>query len=125
MPGFIPRFSEGSLNGFYERAWVLINTSAREGLPYTFIESCAWHCALLSCLDPDGFTSRFGYHVRTDEQSEFERGMQWLLEGDRWRSLGQAGGEFVAGTFSEEASLSRHLEKYNRLLSADAASSRR
>jgi glycosyltransferase involved in cell wall biosynthesis len=118
MPGFIPRFGEGGLTRLYEQAWVLVNTSAREGLPYTFIEACAWDCAVLSCLDPDGFASRFGYHVADESQAGFESGMRWLLEDDRWRELGRRGGEYVRSVFSEKSSIDAHLGRYEALLSA-------
>lgn len=116
MPGYISRFGEDSLNRLYERAWILVNTSAREGLPYTFIEATAWGCALLSPLDPDGFTSRFGYHVADDSQQGLEKGLCWLLEADRWAERGLAGSAFVTTRFSAEASLSQHQALYRRIL---------
>lgn len=115
MPGFLPRFGDDGLAGLYEQAWMLVNTSAREGLPYTFIEAASWDCAILSTLDPEGFASRFGYHAADDSQEMLEAGMRELLAG-AWRDRGAAGGDFVRATWSEDESVRRHLEIYDRLL---------
>ena len=44
-----------------EKSWILVNTSVSEGLPVSFLEAAAHHCAILSPNDPDGFTRNFGY----------------------------------------------------------------
>lgn len=113
LPGFLQRFGKGNLFDYYERAWILVNTSAREGLPYSFIEAAAWQCAILSCLNPQQFASRFGRHVTDDD---FDTGLQWLLEDNRWRSLGEQAAHHVADIWSEEASIQQHVERYERLL---------
>jgi len=119
MPGFVPRFGDGGLAELYEQAWMLVNTSAREGLPYTFIEAASWECAILSTLDPEGFASRFGYHAADDSQEELEKGMELLLQG-QWRDRGQAAGEFVRATWSEDESVRRHLAVYERITKSRA-----
>jgi glycosyltransferase involved in cell wall biosynthesis len=117
MPGFVSRFEKDNLYDLYAKAWILVNTSAREGLPYTFVEGAGWGCAILSCLNPDGFAERFGRHVADDD---FVGGLRWLLEHDRWRLLGGAGARHVQDVFSEEASLRAHLEHYRLLLDGQA-----
>jgi glycosyltransferase involved in cell wall biosynthesis len=114
MPGFLPRFGDESLSGLYERAWVLVNTSAREGLPYTFLEAASWDCAILSTLDPEGFSSRFGHHAADDTMESLEHGLRELLAG-AWRERGQAAGAFVRSTWSEDESVRRHLAIYEGL----------
>jgi glycosyltransferase involved in cell wall biosynthesis len=118
LPGFLSRFGDGGLYQLYERAWILVNTSAREGLPYTFVEGAGWGCAILSCLNPDGFAERFGRHVEGDD---FASGLSWLLAEDRWRVLGLAGARHVHATFSEENSIQQHLRWYQALLARKAA----
>ncbi|MCC5829493.1 MAG: glycosyltransferase family 4 protein [Phycisphaeraceae bacterium] len=112
MPGFVPRFGPENLNSIYARAWILVNTSAREGLPYTFIEAGAWGCSILSSLDPDHFARDFGYYVEDDD---FAKGLAWLLESDRWRARGRKAMEFVRANFSEERSLDAHMKAYVEL----------
>jgi hypothetical protein len=43
-------------------------------------------------VNPDGLTERFGYWAGKDD---FTEGLRWLLEGDRWRRLGEEGYEYV------------------------------
>lgn len=118
MPGEASPFvtaPEGAspLAHWYEQAWVLVNTSAREGLPYTFLEAAAHGVALLSAHDPDGFTSRFGQLVAGDD---YETGLAALLAGDGWRVRGRRGIPWIAERFGVERSADLHLELYARLL---------
>jgi glycosyltransferase involved in cell wall biosynthesis len=113
MPGFVPRFGPGGINRYYEQAWILVNTSAREGLPSSFIEAAAWGTAILSGLDPEEFASRFGEYVR---DRDFASGLETLLAGERWRVLGQEAARYVAAHWSEETSVRRHLNLYRSLL---------
>jgi hypothetical protein len=113
MPGYVSRFADPGVFDYYGDAWVLVNTSAREGLPYTFIEAGGWGCSILSCLDPDRFSSRFGYFVQDDD---FDSGLRFLLENDRWRERGQAAAAFVADHFGETISIDEHLRRYRDLL---------
>ena len=110
-----------SLAEWYGPAWVLVNTSAREALPYTFLEALAHDAALLSSLDPDGVTRRFGEVVEGDR---YEEGLGRLLAGDAWRERGRRGGAWVREVFSEERSARLHLELYERLLAAGPAGGR-
>ena len=111
-PGFLSLFDTPQLATYYEAAWVLVNTSVREGLPYTFLEAAAHGCAVLSGLDPDGFVGRFGVVAGEDGLAS---GLRSLLEADRWREKGALGREYVAETFAEERSLDRHLQIYEEV----------
>ncbi len=113
MPGYVPRFGANNVSSYYEKAWVLVNTSAREGLPYTFMEAGAYGVALLSALDPEEFASRFGYYTENDD---FEEGLKYLLADDRWRTRGRAAAEFIAKSWNEENCVNEHLRIYDRLL---------
>lgn len=113
MPGFVPRFGRHTVSDYYEKAWILINTSAREGLPYTFMEAAAFGVAILSALDPEQFASRFGYYASKDD---FEKGLNELLSNGLWRRRGEAGAQFVADTWNEDNCLDEHLRIYEELL---------
>jgi glycosyltransferase involved in cell wall biosynthesis len=115
--GFIDQFESHRLSGILGESWILVNTSAREGLPNAFLEACAHRCAILSAVDPDGFTSRFGVHV---PDRDFCRGLRQLLEGDRWRGLGEAGYAYVARTNDAAAATAQHLDAYRSLLRGNA-----
>lgn len=116
---FIDQASDRRFFSNLSRAWILINTAAREGLPLTFIEAAANGCAILSACNPDGYASNFGYHV-TD--GDFARGLDVLLAGDTWRMAGErarahAEREHVSGSAMEhqmslyEAALARSAER--------------
>jgi hypothetical protein len=64
------------------KSWILVNTAAREGLPNAFIEAAAHQCAILSAVDPDGFSSQFGHLVLNDD---FAAGLRALLQDDLWK----------------------------------------
>ena len=113
LPGATSRFSGPALASWYERSWVLVNTSAREALPYTFLEALAYGTAVLAPCDPDRVASRFGAVVEGDR---FEPALESLLRDGAWRERGREGARWVRGTFSDEESVRRHLDVYEEVL---------
>jgi glycosyltransferase involved in cell wall biosynthesis len=73
----------------------------------------AHRCALLSRVNPDNVTARFGYHVEDDD---FAGGLADLLEGDAWREKGEAGYHYVRNLFELGNVMEKHLEAYRDLL---------
>lgn len=114
LRGFVDQFSENGVSDLLGKSWVLVNTSARESLPTTFIEAAAHGCAILSEIDPDKFASDFGHHI-TD--GDYEGGLQILLRDSNWQNMGDAGMEHVRSTFSLEISLQKHIDIYRSLIS--------
>jgi len=113
LPGFINQFESEKISEILDRSWIQVNTAAREGLPNSFIEGCARKCAILSSVDPDGFSSRFGKHVLSNK---FHENLAELLTGDLWKELGEKGYDFVKQTFSLEAAIQEHIDLYQTLL---------
>lgn len=113
MLGFIDQFNTDRLMRLFEESWILVNPAAREGLPNAYIEAAAHGCAILSAVDPDGFTSRFGYHVTDDD---FAQGLTALLRDDRWRALGEQGRHYVSEVFATDRAIDRHLAVYEQVL---------
>jgi len=111
----IDQFESDELQAIFSRSWILLNTSAREGMPVTFLEACASRCAILSSVNPDGFTSRFGYVAQNDD---FSKGLYHLLENNHWRNLGKKGFLHIQETFSVESALRKHVKIYKELLSS-------
>jgi len=89
IKGFV---SEEEKRKILDKCWIMILPSIREGLPIAMLEGLAHKCALLSSVNPDGLTERFGYWAKKDD---FEEGLKWLLENDRWRRLGEEGYKYV------------------------------
>lgn len=114
MTGFLDQFDGRRHDEILSRSWILINTSAREGLPVSFVEAAAHHCAILSSVNPDDFASRFGYFA---ERDDFANGLRFLLENDRWRTLGEQAFQHVRGIFATPRAIEKHLEIYRELLS--------
>lgn len=113
MTGFLQQFEAPALEKLLERSWVLVNTSAREGLPTSMIEALAHRCALLAQVDVAGVVALFGYHA---SDGNLVAGLEWLLEGGRWKNLGERGFERVRQHFSCDEVLKRHLVVYDELM---------
>ncbi len=113
MLGYVDKFQSNQLEEIYARSWILVNTSAREGLPMTFIEAAGQGCAILSTVNPDNFASHFGYFVPSVEM--LSEGMQTLLHNDLWKVRGKAAFEYVSSTYKEDDAARIHMEVYNRL----------
>ena len=90
-----------------------MNTATREALPNSLLEAASHECAILSHVDPDGFARNFGYHAANDD---FERGLAWLLEHNRWRERGKAAGAYVHHVFEMDRALDLHEAAYRHLL---------
>jgi glycosyltransferase involved in cell wall biosynthesis len=114
MLGFIDQFRSHDLSRLLEKSWILVNTAAREGLPNAFIEAAAHGCAILSAVDPDGFSSQFGHLVSDDN---FDAGLRSLLKDNLWQKFAAAGYEYVKQVFSIEKAIDQHLAVYERLIS--------
>jgi glycosyltransferase involved in cell wall biosynthesis len=113
LPGYVDQFGSDAVSRALSESWVLVNTSAREGLPNAFLEAAAHGCAILSEVDPDGFASRFGERV-TD--GDFAAGLERLLSQDRWRLGGERAREHILSRFELNRAVQRHLELYTDLL---------
>jgi glycosyltransferase involved in cell wall biosynthesis len=110
---FLKCLSGEKLSRTYSSSWVLINTAVREGLPLAFIEAASNGCAILSKVNPDDFTSKFGYCCKDDN---FEKGLQKLIKGNVWRKKGKKAHNYVKSAYEEEKSLKKHIDIYNQIL---------
>src|SRR5690606_41978723 len=97
------------------RGRLLTSASEQGGLPPSMLEAAAQRAAFLSAVDPDGFDSKLGWHVRTDD---FESGLRYLLEDDRWRERGLDAWRHVAATFETARAVEKHIEAYCEALDA-------
>lgn len=115
MRGFVDQFATTELSDILGRAWVIVNTSAREGLPNSMLEAAAHRCAILSAVNPDEFASLFGWHAA---DGDFAAGLRHLVDQGHWRDRGLAGWRYVAETFETSKSIDSHLEVYRKLVAA-------
>jgi len=113
MTGFINQFETDELSKILETSWILVNTATREGLPNAFLEALAHKCAILSSLNPENVTERFGYFVKNDD---FKEGLIKLLDNDNWRIKGEQGQEYVKENYELSSSIKQHIEIYQNIL---------
>jgi glycosyltransferase involved in cell wall biosynthesis len=110
---FIDQFNDNRFSELISNAWILVNTSLREGLPNSFLEGTAHQCAILSAVDPDNFASRFGCHVENDN---FRGGLEQLLHNNNWKEKGIEGQNYIKQLYSTPIALATHLHLYEQLL---------
>ncbi len=113
MFDFIDQFNDSRFSEILSSAWILVNSSAREGLPNSFLEAAAHQCAILSEVDPDGFASNYGYQVK---DGDFGKGLKYLLSDNIWHDKGLRGQEFIKQAYWSPISIQTHIDIYNRLL---------
>ncbi|MBC2714836.1 MAG: glycosyltransferase family 4 protein [Desulfobacteraceae bacterium] len=113
MPGFIDQFTTTTLFEILEKSWIVVNTSTREGLPTSFLEALAHKCALLSAVNPERLSERYGYHVH---DGNFDRGLSLLLQNGQWRVKGEEGYQYVKEHYELENTIAAHIATYNALL---------
>lgn len=113
MPGFLDQFSTNALSELLSKSWILVNTSTREGLPNAFLEALAHECALLSIVNPENLTQRFG-HVIKDR--DFGNGLKYLIENSRWKDKGKAGYAYIKRHYELHKAIDMHIAIYEKLL---------
>lgn len=110
LPGVVEGAEKDRL---LRQAWILCNTSLREGLPRSFQEALAYGCALVAGVDPDRVVSRFGAIAR---DRDFAAALRSLLEGDRWRARGAEGHDYLRETHAPERALDTHESLYREVV---------
>lgn len=115
MTGFIDIFRSQKLDEILEKSWILVNPAAREGLPAAFLEAASCKCAILSSVNPDEFSTKFGYYVQDDD---FASGLKYLLDKDRWRQKGESAYRYVKSTYEVNRVIDQHLAIYEQILAS-------
>lgn len=113
LPGWVDANKRSEI---LDRSWMLINTSVKECLPVTYLEACAHRCAILSHRNIDDFPRRFGHWVEKGRIEDFAEGLEYLLEHNRWRELGDRGYEHVRQTYEYEKVIDQHIRVYKTVL---------
>ena len=115
IPGWL---NEEDRAAILDRAWILANTSTREGLPATYLEAGARQCAILSHCNPDEFASNFGFWAKKGDLEDFAAGLKFLLENNRWTPLGRKAHDYVKNTNDYNNVMDQHIRVYRQLLGA-------
>ncbi len=96
------------------RAWILLNTSVREGLPVTFLEAMSQKTCIVSDVDPDNYTSNFGVAV---ENGDYVGAIKKAIENNLYKDKGQKGYEHALAVHEIGKVMKRHVELYEEIIS--------
>lgn len=113
LPGWVESDEKSDI---LSKSWILINTSIKECLPVSYLEASAHKCAILSHRNADDFASNFGYWAKTGDIDDFARGLEFLLNRDRWRETGERGYVYMKNTYEFSKVIDQHIKVYNELL---------
>jgi len=113
MVGLLDQFNSDEFSKTLEKSWILINTSAREGLPASFVEALSYKCAILSSVNPDNFASDFGYFV---QDNNFDIGLARLLENALWKDKAAKGYEYFMKEYEFNQVIDKHINEYRKIL---------
>ena len=116
VTGFLSVFDE-KLWDHYDRAWALVNTSAREGLPLTFFEALSRGCLIASFVDPECLASRFGSRAESDDLASMLNAVDAIAEIGPSSSLSQLATSYAQSTYGIEAMADCHETLYRDLVS--------
>ncbi|MHC4345560.1 MAG: glycosyltransferase family 4 protein [Planctomycetota bacterium] len=79
---FITRVGFSEIDSYFQRATALVNTSATEGFPNTFIQACKCATPILSLrVNPDNFLNRFKCGLCADDNwDKFLKQLETLMQ---------------------------------------------
>jgi glycosyltransferase involved in cell wall biosynthesis len=110
---FLPTVDFEKIDGYFQKAKVLVNTSDFEGFPNTFIQAGICATPILSLnVNPDGFLDKYncGLSCGGDWQ-KFVDGLHFLLTEKRYIQFGQNTRKYV----EENHDIAKNVEQYKKL----------
>ena len=92
--GHVPRPEIGT---YLSRAYVLVNTSEREGLPNTVTEAWSYGTPVVSLsINPDELLSGYlGYYCENDFEQLLKRTRQLVIDNQLWNEMSRSCGEYA------------------------------
>jgi glycosyltransferase involved in cell wall biosynthesis len=115
LPGWVDSSSKAEV---LTKSWILINTSTKECLPISYLEACAYRCAILSHCNTDDFASEYGHWARTGDLDDFRGGLAALLDNNLWRDRGQRGYRYVSEFYGFDEAIDRHVRLYQDMVNS-------
>ena len=109
--GFI---SEQEKKSLLKDSWILMNTSFREGLPITFLEAAAYGLAIVSSVNPDSWSERFGKYIPPSE--DFVSGLKSFIDSEDPSTFGRKAHNYVKEVHSLDKVMEQHISAYNLII---------
>ena len=102
-----------------QKSWILLNTSVREGLPISFLEAGANGMAIVSSVNPDSYTSKFGIFVEDGKIDSFKNAINQLIKTEGCFELGKKAYRFMLKNHKTEVVIKKHLDILNKIYRQD------
>ena len=101
------------IDGYFQRAKLLINTSDSEGFPNTFIQACKWATAIVSLgVNPDGFLDKYSCGISCDGRfARMRETVKHLLADDCYMEPGRNGRKYV----EDHHDIKKIIEQYKTI----------
>ncbi len=101
------------MDGYFQKAKVLVNTSDSEGFPNTFVQAVTAATAILSyAVNPDEFLTRYNCGLACGADMEkLKQGLAFLLENSRYIEIGRNGRKYAEQTHD----IIKIIERYKQL----------
>ena len=107
--------SEEEKKELLSRSWLLLNTSAREGLPVTFLEAGAHGMSIISSVNPDNYTNMFGGTFNNIDEAV--KCIKKAVTEEWHQSKGKIAYNYIKKIHETRKVMSDHVKIYNDLLS--------
>ena len=96
-----------------DKSWTLLNTSAREGLPISFLEAGAHKMSIVSTVNPDLYSSQFGAHANL---SNIKDKVRQSVEEQWYKTKGLDAYTHIKSIHETNKILDQHLRIYKNML---------
>lgn len=110
---FHQRVPFNEIDGYFQRAKLLVNTSDSEGFPNTFIQACKWATAIVSLnVNPDGFLNKYSCGISCGGRfTRMREAVKHLLADDCYMEPGQNGRKYA----EDHHDIKRIIERYKEI----------
>ncbi len=110
---FHQRVPFDEIDGYFQRAKILVNTSDSEGFPNTFIQACKWATAIVSLgVNPDDFLNRYSCGLSClGDMGRLAESLRFMLKENRYRELGRNGRKYAEGHHD----ITKIIERYKKI----------
>ena len=107
--------TEEQKNRLLSQSWILLNTSVREGLPISFLEAGANAMSIISSVNPDSYTEKYGAHVTN---GNFKEAIETAVKEEWHKTKGLNAFEGMKKLHETSKVMNEHIKIYKSILSS-------